>query len=179
VFDRRLLNGIRAKNEHSLGIIIDKYTAYVCTTARNVLGYSVTHEDIEEIASDVFLALWENAEKIKNDSLKSYLGSVARNKSLNRLRKIEETLPLKDDIVSRNVSLEDSVISNEERQAVIEAVSSMEMPDREIFRQYYYEAETAASVAQNMGLTEASVKHRLIRGREKLKQVIGGKILEH
>jgi RNA polymerase sigma-70 factor (ECF subfamily) len=178
VFDRRLLNGIRAKSEHSLRAVIDKYTAYVCTTARNVLGHSVTHEDIEEIASDVFLALWENAEKIQNDSLKPYLGSVTRNKSLNRLRKMNETLPLEDDIATENDSLEDSVISNEERQAVAQAVSSMEMPDREIFRQFYYEAETAAEVAANMGLTEASVKHRLIRGREKLKQAIGGKILE-
>jgi RNA polymerase sigma-70 factor (ECF subfamily) len=174
VFDNLLINGVKRKSEHALEAIISKYTAYVCSIVRNTLGERVTHEDIEEIASDVFLAFWYSADKMKKDNLKSYLGTIARNMSLNRLRNFEETETLNDDISDGdyNESLEDIVISDDEREAVGKAVMSMNSPDREIFLRYYYNAETASAVAVSMGLTEATVKHRLVRGREKLKEMV-------
>jgi RNA polymerase sigma-70 factor (ECF subfamily) len=182
VFDSLYISSIKKGNERALEAIIDKYSAYVCTIARNTLGRSVSHEDIEEIASDVFLALWENAEKIRNDSLKGYLGRTAHNMALNRLRKICETLPLEEAAdVSDDKSVEEFVISEEDKRLVQKAILSMNSPDREIFIRYYYNSETAADVAVNTGLTEAAVKHRLARGREKLRQNIikEGYVLEN
>ncbi|MDR0974569.1 MAG: sigma-70 family RNA polymerase sigma factor [Ruminococcus sp.] len=157
--------GIQNGSERALERIIDKYSAYVCTIIRNTVGESLSHEDIEELASDVFLALWNNAAKIKGDNLKSYLGKIAHNLSINRLRMVRETLPLDDEIIG---STEDELIGNEEREAVKSAVLAMNSPDREIFLRYYYNAEPVALVARSTGLTEAAVKHRLARGREKL-----------
>jgi RNA polymerase sigma-70 factor (ECF subfamily) len=182
VFDSFYISGIKNGNERALEGVIDKYSAYVCTIARNTLGRSVSHEDIEEIASDVFLALWENAERIRNDSLKGYLGRTAHNMALNRLRKICETLPLEEAAdISDDKPVEEFVISEEEKKLVQEAILSMNSPDREIFIRYYYNSETAADVAVNTGLTEAAVKHRLARGREKLRQNIikEGYVLEN
>jgi RNA polymerase sigma-70 factor (ECF subfamily) len=181
VFDSLYIRGVVNKNERALETVIDKYSAYVCTIARNTLGQSVSHEDIEEIASDVFLALWENAGNIRNDSLKAYLGRTAHNMAVNRLRSICETLPLEEAAeVSENADVLETVISDEERRLVQNAILSMESPDREIFIRYYYNSETAADVAVNTGLTEAAVKHRLSRGRQKLRQNIvkEGYILE-
>jgi RNA polymerase sigma-70 factor (ECF subfamily) len=180
VFDSLLLRGIRQRNERALENVIDKYSAYVCAVARNTVGDKVSREDIEEIASDVFLALWNGADKIRNEKLKSYLGAVSRNISVNMLRKLGDTLPLDEEIAETSFSLEDNVISEAEREAVQVAIFSMSSPDREIFLRYYYDSETAASVAVNMGLTEATVKHRLVRGREKLREIItrGGYGLE-
>jgi RNA polymerase sigma-70 factor (ECF subfamily) len=182
VLDSFYIHGIRNKNERALESIIDKYSAYVCTIARNTLGSSVSHEDIEEIASDVFLALWEKADNIRNDSLKAYLGRTAHNMALNRLRKICETLPLEDaETVSEDKTVEELVISEEEKRLVKNAILSMESPDREIFIRYYYNSQTAADVAAGTGLTEAAVKHRLARGRDKLRQNIikEGYVLEN
>jgi RNA polymerase sigma-70 factor (ECF subfamily) len=49
----------------------------------------------------------------------------------------------------------------------------MEEPDRMIFLRHYYESQTVAAIADETGTTEAAVKHRLVRGREKLRQIIG------
>jgi RNA polymerase sigma-70 factor (ECF subfamily) len=135
---------------------------------------SLTHEDIEEIASDVFLALWENADKMKRENLKAYLGAIARNKALNKLRKRSDSLPLDEviTVLECDDSPEELLISEEEREAMESAVLAMQAPDREIFLRYYYHAETAEMVALHMGLSEAAVKHRLIRGREKLRKSI-------
>ena len=47
--------------EDALAWFIDKYTPYVCTVIRYIIGSSMTEEDVEETASDVFLVLWEQA----------------------------------------------------------------------------------------------------------------------
>jgi RNA polymerase sigma-70 factor (ECF subfamily) len=169
-----LVHGIRNRKEQSLEQIIDKYTAYVCTVARNAVGSGLTHEDVEEIASDTFLSLWENANKMRGENLKSYLGAIARNKAVNKLRKRADSFPLDETIAVSDYdgSLEDKVISEEEQKAMKRAVLAMQSPDREIFLRYYYNTETVATIAAHMGLTEAAVKHRLIRGREKLRQTI-------
>ncbi|MDR0986077.1 MAG: sigma-70 family RNA polymerase sigma factor [Ruminococcus sp.] len=160
--------GIQNGSERALGRVIDKFSAYVCTVIRNTAGDSLSHEDVEELASDVFLALWNNADKIRGDNLKAYLGRIAHNSALNRLRQITESLPLDDETVSES-DLIGEVISNEEREAVRSAVMEMNSPDREIFLRYYYNAEPVKVVAEGTGLTEAAVKHRLSRGREKLR----------
>ena len=50
-----------------------------------VMVYS-SAADAEEVAADVFAALWKHAENIKPSSLKSWLGTVARNTAKNKLR---------------------------------------------------------------------------------------------
>jgi RNA polymerase sigma-70 factor (ECF subfamily) len=169
--DALLLRGARAGNEGALARIIDKYTAYVCTVIRGITGERATREDVEELASDVFLALWENADNAR--SLKPYLAAIARNKAKNRLRAARDTLPLDDkEIPSDGAELDDAVILGEEQRAVRSAVLALDTPDREIFVRHYYKAQTVAAIAAGTGMTEAAVKHRLVRGREKLKRIL-------
>jgi RNA polymerase sigma-70 factor (ECF subfamily) len=164
-----MLRAVRRGSERALGRIIRKYTAYVCVIIRNVVGERLTREDIEEVASDVFFALWENADRCEN--LKSYVGAIARNKAKNRLRQIAEALPLDENIPAEDgATLEEMIVASDRQAAVKAAILSMESPDREIFLRHYYQAETAATIAKETGLTEAAVKHRLIRGREKLRR---------
>jgi RNA polymerase sigma-70 factor (ECF subfamily) len=161
---------MRRGNETALGRIIDKYTAYVCTIIRHVIGERMTPEDIEESASDVFLALWENADKLQKENLKAYLGVIARNQAKNKLRGVCENLPLEEEIIaSGSITIEDAVIESDEQQAVKTAIFALEAPDREIFLRHYYGAQTVAAIVAETGMTESAVKHRLVRGREKLK----------
>ncbi|MDR0858990.1 MAG: hypothetical protein LBN97_08170 [Oscillospiraceae bacterium] len=66
----------------------------------------------------------------------------------------------------------------DERGAVKSAVLAMKQPDREIFLRRYYGSQGVAAIAEETGLSEAAVKHRLIRGREKLRKTIGAEVLE-
>jgi RNA polymerase sigma-70 factor (ECF subfamily) len=169
--DSRLLRAVRAGSEPALGQIIDKYTAYVCTIIRNVIGERMAREDIEEIASDVFLALWENADKAKNP--KAYLAAIARNMAKNRLRGVRQNLPLDEEIAADNSpEMEESMILTDERNAVKSAILAMDAPDREIFMRHYYASQTVAAIARETGMSESAVKHRLVRGREKLKPIL-------
>lgn len=57
----------------------------------------------------------------------------------------------------------------EERALVRRAVDALLPPDREIFLRHYYYVQTVEEISAVMDLNPSTVKTRLRRGREKLK----------
>lgn len=55
MIDYMLLSAVRRGSESALKQVIDRYAAYICVVIRNAVKDCLTHEDIEETASDVFL----------------------------------------------------------------------------------------------------------------------------
>ena len=98
--DRKLLAALRAREPQGLEEAIGRYSPYVAGVLRKVLGQLGTQEDLEELSSDVFVALWQSAEGLREDSdLKLWLGVVARNRALKHLRALrleDERLPLSE-----------------------------------------------------------------------------------
>ena len=70
------------------------------------------------------------------------------------------------------ITVNASVERAEEQAQVRRAVFSLPPPDKEIFLRHYYYAQTVREVAAAMGLNESTVKTRLRRGRDKLKQLL-------
>ena len=78
--DKRLILKLKQGDSKALNIIIEKYSSYVYTVIRNIIGDYMTEEDIEEVASDSFVNLWNNSDKLSEDRpLTPYLSAIARN----------------------------------------------------------------------------------------------------
>ena len=175
MFDSILLRGIRRGSETALGQIIDRYGAYICVVIRNTVGEGLRREDIEEIAADVFFALWEHAHGV--EKLKPWISATARNRARNKLREVQADLPLDEArMMGESYEMDEALMLDERREAVKSAIDRMEDPDREIFLRYYYEAQTTAAIGVQTGLTESAVKQRLLRGRKKLKEMLGEEV---
>ena len=80
------LERLGKKDEAALVWLIERYAPYVNTVIYNIIGTVVSPCDVEEVASDVFLVLWQNAAAVQEGKLKAYLGAVARNKAREKLR---------------------------------------------------------------------------------------------
>lgn len=166
--ERKALKELRNGSEEALGWFIHQYTPYVTTVIHNIIGTYMDTADVEEVASDVFLALWENAATVT--SPKGYLGTVARNKAKNKLREINRDMPLKDEIlILDGPDLEQRVEEKELSAAVKRAVLEMPQPDKEIFLRFYYYYQSLEDISVEMGINLSSVKSKLRRGRLKLK----------
>ena len=156
--------------EDGLVWFMDKYTAYVCTVIRCIIGGTMTEADVEEAASDVFLTLWERADRITLDTVKPWLGGVARNKAKQKLRARGLTLSLDEDLlVIDGTDLEAALERADRDRLVREAVLGMEPTDRDIFLRYYFHCQPVAVIARELGVSVSAVKSRLSRGREKLR----------
>ena len=86
-------------SQDALAWFIQRYGAYVSTIIHNIIGQRMSNADVEEVASDVFLALWNNAGKILPNAARSWLATVARNTARSRLRRASDTLPLDEEAV--------------------------------------------------------------------------------
>ena len=92
VDESKLLMQLRKKQKNSINQAIEIYTPYLSTVLYNMVGNGLPKEDIEEIASDVFVMLWKNAEYIdlSKGTLRSYIAATARNFAFKRLNKKKE-----------------------------------------------------------------------------------------
>lgn len=174
--NEQLLRRLRAGDQRALEALMEKYRRYVYTIIANILGRQGTAADAEELTADTFYAVWEHIGSITN--LKAYLGSTARNKAINHLRRQRE-LPMDLDTVELPdpaPSMEDQMVRRELAHRVREAISKMRPRDREIFLRYYYYAQTTEEIAVLMGLPPATVRSRLSRGRAKLKTVLSKEV---
>ena len=163
---------LRNRDQDALEQLSAQYRPYVCAILTNMLQDVGTRSDVEELSADVFLALWQNADKVEPGKLRPWLGTAARNRAKVWLRKRRE-LPMDlDEIELPDFSggPEDSVLRRELAEAVRKAVNSLRAKDREIFLRYYFYLQSTERIARELGMAESSVRSRLSRGREALRK---------
>ena len=127
--------------------------------------------DIEEVVSDVFVALWRSADTVR--SPKGFLSTTARNLAKNKARSYNLTLPLDDQILQiEGLTMEDLWERRELSDAVKQAVLQMGQPDRDIFLRFYYYYQSLEEISAQMAIPLSTVKSRLRRGRSKLEKAL-------
>ena len=70
--DEKLVRLLRKKKEEALEALVEKYSAYVSTVARNVAGGTLGNSDIEEITADVFITVWKKSSELCADTSRSH-----------------------------------------------------------------------------------------------------------
>ena len=172
--DSVLLRKMRQGDPSGLEGLMDRYIPYISAIVLNILRDTMSREDAEEVVSDVFLAAWQQADKIRGDAAKAWLGAVARNMAKNRLRAAGLTLPLEEDVleIPERQTPAGKVQWAEEVRLVRKAVGTLSHTDREIFLRHYYYAQTVWEIARDMSLNESTVKTKLRRGRQRLKDLL-------
>lgn len=173
------LRKLQQGSADALKWFMDKYTPYVSTIIYNIIGSAMSSADVEEVASDVFLALWENARKLQSGSVRSYLGCVARNKAKNKFREAGFTLALDEDLyISEDLPLDERHAEKELQALVRQEVLSIAEPDREILLRYYYYYQPIPRIAREMRMSTSNIKVRLHRARNALRSILSDYISE-
>ena len=167
-----LAQGDRAALEDT----IRRYTHYVAAVAARALAPEPLREDLEEVVSDTFLALWRSRELLDPvRSLRPWLAVTARNLAIDRVRRRRETDAIPDQLPDSRPGPEELAERNQLHSQLRRLVDSMEEPDRTLFRRYYFEEEPLHQVAKELGLNQATARTRLARGRHKLREALCGK----
>ena len=88
---------LRRGDPRGLEELMSRYTPYVAAVAARVLPGRP--QDWEELTADVFLSAWEHRKALRPEQIRGWLGKVARNRALNRLRASREVLALEEDVL--------------------------------------------------------------------------------
>ena len=178
--EQNLLSRLRHGDEQALAAAITQYSAYVVTVIHNRSRGLLSPEDEDELASSVFFALWQSCRTVKSGHLRAWLGSVARNKTVDRLRKSRSEIPLDEDLAGTEDFLLEEASKREQAQQLRAAVAQLSETDREIIRRFYDLCQPAVEIAAALGLTPAAVRMRLVRSREAIRNELcrGGFVYE-
>lgn len=170
--EEKLARRLKKRSRGALEQAVAQFTPYVSTVAWRALGERATPEDLEEIAADVFLALWEHADGLDPAmGLRPWLGAVARNKAVDRLRR-PQALPLDEAAPAPGDGPEVQAERRDEAARLWQAVEALGEPDATLFLRHYWYGETLGDVAKELGLSPGAAKTRLSRGRKKLKELL-------
>ncbi len=173
--DNVIVAKLKQKDEQGFSVLIDRYAAYVSAIMANLSKGSLPKGDIEELAADVFVAVWNSADKLRADGpLKPYLAQIARNAAISRLRQGGlDTVPFDDDIltVSKEGQPDEAVFQREQREIINEAADSFGEPDREIFIRFYFYGEQIKAIGERLDIKFSTVKTKLYRCRKKIQSL--------
>ena len=171
--EEQALRQMQQGAQDALAWFIHQYGAYVSTIIHNIIGQRMSNADVEEVASDVFLALWTHAGELDPEKgLRPWLGTVARNKAVDRLRRAGASLPLPEEVPAPGPGPQEAAERMEQAEVLWRAVEALGEPDTTLFLRYYYYGDKLGDIAAALGLKLPAARARLSRGRKKLKLLL-------
>lgn len=167
-----LTTRLKKKDTAALETIIKMYTPYVAAIVYTILQGHLPEIDIQGVVNQVFFQLWKHAENLrieKDEDLKSYIGAIARNASINEKKKCIPCVPLEEDILG---NFHDSFSQIELRKILFDALSELEMENRIILLKFYFQRKTIRQISEEEQQPVSTVKTKLRRSREKLRSIL-------
>jgi len=176
-----LLMEMASGNEKPLDYYYNKYAAKVYST---ILSYTKNEEDAEELLQDVFVTLFDSANKFKNDaSVSTWIYRIAVNKCLDFLRRMNsqkrkgifssffskdsgETIIEPIDFVHPRVKLENA----EDAKLLFRVLDELTENQKTVFILTQIDGLPQQEVADIMKLSRKSVESLLQRAKASMRE---------
>jgi RNA polymerase sigma-70 factor (ECF subfamily) len=170
-----LIMHFKYKDELDIEKIITDFSGYVHKVVENASKKYLNSEDIEELVSDVFLAVWKNQQRLDLDkSIKPYLAGIAGNLIKNRFRNrhIEYDILDYENELTDQISVDILVEQKEVNKSMLEALKEFCEEDYNIFTMYYYGSKKVKEISKVLRISQSKVKTQLHRIRKRLKKFL-------
>lgn len=175
ITDAEIVELLRQRSDEGLTYLERKYNRFCYRIAMNLLGQK---EDAEECVNDAYMAVWNTIPPNSPDSLSAYVGKVTRNIAVSYIRKREALrrkccgTVLLDELVEclPDTDAPDPADDLTLKDALNAFFSALSEEDRAIMVRRYYDGESTAQIAKDLSLRPGTVRVRLHRLRERLRE---------
>ena len=167
--DRIIFNEIKKGNKLVYEALFSDYYTHLVRFADH---YTLDQKASEDIVQDLYLYIWENAQKINiHTSIKAYFYQSLKNRCLNYLK----SLKLKDE---KNVIYVDALLNSDDDTAffdpeILDQIkkSMNDLPPQmaKIIKLKYIEGLKQVEIAEQLGVSVNTVKTQLKRAKVKLR----------
>lgn len=161
--DISLVGAIRSGDESAMATLYDRYSSIVYAVSLRVLGDTGAAEDVLQ---EVFMQLWRNPGVFDSSrgNLGAWLAVIARNRSIDFLRKRRPETDIADVVLS----VEPDMAGEAERSRAMEKVRStlggMPTAQRSALEMAYFEGLTQTEIAAKTGEPLGTIKTRIRAG---------------
>ncbi|MGL5087391.1 MAG: sigma-70 family RNA polymerase sigma factor, partial [Clostridium sp.] len=132
----------------------------------------------EECLNTVLLKIWEKAVTYDEgrENFEGWVFSIAKFCAIDILRKEVRhynSCEIGDRDFDANENIENKIEMKEELQRVVSVIESLGEPDNEIFVKRFMMNFRVKDIADSLNMSEKAVSLRILRGRKKLKDLLG------
>lgn len=177
--DEEIIEMLFNRDEHAIYFLEQKYGGYCRKIASNILQHE---QDVEECLNDTWLSVWNSVPPQRPKYLLAYVGTIARNHSLNCLRSRkrekrsgdENSVPIDSiyDIFDENDFADKKLFAEELGKVISEYLYTLSSQKRNVFVAYYWYFESVTEISEHMKISKSMVKAILYRARQGLREYL-------
>lgn len=175
--DEKLVAMVRAGNAGAFDTIVDRYQARLLGFCRQMIGSTEDAEDVlQEVFVNAYKAMMADNREI---NLRPWLYRIARNRSLNHLRKPKAVAQESMDMVpmTPEAGTAEKVHNREEFRQLLQDVTKLPETQRAALLLREIDALSYEEIAEAMDTTVPSVKSLLVRARISLAEASQARML--
>jgi RNA polymerase sigma-70 factor, ECF subfamily len=180
--DAAVVEAARRRDPDAFEEIVRRYGSRIFRLAQNITR---NHEDAEDVSQDSFARAFLHVDTFRGDSrFSTWLCSIAINQALMKLRtrrrrESQQVYPdtpedgqFCADVPDDTPTPEQQYAQKELQRILASAMEELPLASREVLQLREVEERSTAETARILGLTISAVKSRMLRGRQKLRQVL-------
>jgi RNA polymerase sigma-70 factor (ECF subfamily) len=158
--DAELLEAVALQDQTAMAALFDKYSRLVYSIALRVLREPGLAEDVMQ---EVLLQVWRQPGGFvsQRGSLGAWLAVVARNRSIDVIRRRANLTPLEDLVLPEPKNLQRSVEENHLMDQVRVAVDTLPKEQQTPLHMAYFEGLTHTEISERTGTPLGTVKTRI------------------
>jgi len=179
--DIEIINLCINGDDSAFSSIVDRYLSAVLNFTYRLCG---SREDAEEITQETFLKVWKNLRKFKQtENFKTWLYTIARNTTIDKLRKRKDVLfsafdsddggNFLEDTLPDNELLPDKIFEKEENaRMVVGMFENLPVIYKEVLQLYYVEEMTLVEISKILNKSVDTVKSQHRRALIQLRKML-------
>ena len=173
--DSQIIDLYWNRDQQAIEETADKYGGLLTRISQNILR---SPRDAEECVNDTYLRAWEAIPPTRPSALRTWLGSIVRNLSLDRWKQrqagkrgggLEVLMEELEDCVPAVRGPEDALEDQALAQVLSAFLAALPREGRIMFLRRYWYGESLADIAAGLDCGEGKVKSALFRTRKALR----------
>jgi RNA polymerase sigma factor (sigma-70 family) len=173
--DNDIIHLVRNGDQQAYAQLVNKYQNYIFTI---ILRYLPSREDAEEVAQDVFVKAYRSLADFRGDSkFSTWLYTIATTSSITFLRKNKLEVQSLDNekVFAHADNIDGGLRANQVEQKskiamVNQAIQMLSPDDAQVITLFYKGEQSLEEIAQVLGQETNTIKVRLHRARQRLKE---------
>jgi RNA polymerase sigma-70 factor (ECF subfamily) len=158
--DAVLLSQVQKGDEYAMASLYDRYSKIVYSVALRVLRDPASAEDVLQ---EIFMQIWRNPESFiaSRGSLGGWLAVVARNRSIDSLRRRRPTESVDEIALASPYNLADEAVRNGMMDKARGVIQLLPAEQRKTLEMAFFDGLTHSEIAEMTGDPLGTVKTRI------------------
>ncbi|MCP4655106.1 MAG: sigma-70 family RNA polymerase sigma factor [bacterium] len=181
--DAFLVERVVEQDQDALAELYERYSDVLLALARRIL---IDHSDAEEVLQEVFLQVWDQAQRYdgSRSSVSTWLVLITRSRAIDRLRSrqvVDRTLSaLQQENQDLHTSPEGAraVMIEQRRDRLHREMQLLPAEQRQVLEHAFYGGMAQSEIARVTGIPLGTVKTRTMLAMKKLRKALQAEIRE-